>query len=92
MQKLIYIVEDETDILELVSMKLQAAGYETKCFERALPMLKALETEVPDLIILNLMLPDLTVWKPVTIKGNPATENIPILMLTARSGLKTGLV
>ncbi len=89
MQKLIYIVEDETDILELVSMKLQAAGYETKCFERALPMLKALETEVPDLIILDLMLPDLDGMEACKrIKGNPATENIPILMLTARVGIE----
>ena len=85
MQKLIYIVEDETDILELVALKLQAAGYETKCFERATPMLEALKTEKPSLIVLDLMLPDLDGMEACKqIKGDPATESIPILMLTAR--------
>jgi two-component system phosphate regulon response regulator PhoB/two-component system alkaline phosphatase synthesis response regulator PhoP len=85
MQKLIYIVEDETDILELVALKLQAAGYETKCFEKATPMLEALKTETPSLIVLDLMLPDLDGMEACKqIKGNPATEGIPILMLTAR--------
>ncbi|MGI6197792.1 MAG: response regulator transcription factor [Candidatus Cloacimonadaceae bacterium] len=85
MQKLIFIVEDETDILELVAMKLQAAGYETKCFERAIPMLEALEEEIPSLIVLDLMLPDMDGMEACKkIKGNPATESIPILMLTAR--------
>lgn len=85
MQKLIYIVEDETDILELVALKLQAAGYETKCFERATPMLEALKTEKPSLIVLDLMLPDLDGMEACKqIKGDPTTESIPILMLTAR--------
>lgn len=85
MQKLIYIVEDETDILELVALKLQAAGYETKCFERATPMLEALQAEKPSLIVLDLMLPDLDGMEACKqIKGDPATESIPILMLTAR--------
>lgn len=85
MQKLIFIVEDETDILELVAMKLQAAGYEAKCFERAIPMLEALEEEIPSLIVLDLMLPDMDGMEACKkIKGNPATESIPILMLTAR--------
>ena len=85
MQNLIYIVEDETDILELVALKLQGAGYETRCFERAIPMLEALEEEIPSLIVLDLMLPDLDGMEACKkIKGNPATESIPILMLTAR--------
>ncbi len=85
MQNLIYIVEDETDILELVALKMQTAGFETRCFERAIPMLQALETEVPCLIILDLMLPDLDGLEACKkIKTDPATQSIPILMLTAR--------
>ncbi len=85
MKNLIYIVEDETDILELVSLKMQSAGFDTRCFERATPMLKKLETETPSLIILDLMLPDMDGLEACsTIKSDPALQNIPILMLTAR--------
>ncbi len=57
--KKIFVVEDETDILELIRMKLESAGFVTKGFKKALPMLNLLKIEHPDLIILDLMLPDL---------------------------------
>jgi DNA-binding response OmpR family regulator len=48
-------------------------------------MLEALEEEIPSLIVLDLMLPDMDGMEACKkIKGNPATESIPILMLTAR--------
>jgi two-component system phosphate regulon response regulator PhoB/two-component system alkaline phosphatase synthesis response regulator PhoP len=89
MQKLIYIVEDEADILELLSLKLGAAGFATACFTEAKPMLSALEKRVPDLILLDLMLPDLDGFDVCArLKGDPSLEKIPVIMLTARVGVE----
>ncbi len=86
---LIYIVEDESDILELLQMEIGAAGYRTLGFERAQVMLEALQSEAPRLIVLDLMLPDidgLEVCK--RLKANAQYKTIPIMMLTARSDLE----
>jgi len=89
MQNLIYIVEDEADILELVSLKMKGAGFDTMCFKRAKPMLERLEEQIPNLIILDLMLPDLDGMEACKeIKANPALEKIPILMLTASTDIE----
>lgn len=92
MNKLIYIVEDETDILELISLKLENAGFKTRGFETAAPMLTRLKSEDPDLILLDLMLPDLDGLEVCKIlKSDPSTERIPVLMLTARTDLEDKL-
>jgi two-component system phosphate regulon response regulator PhoB/two-component system alkaline phosphatase synthesis response regulator PhoP len=86
--KKIFVVEDETDILELIRMKLESAGFVTKGFKTALPMLNLLKIEHPDLIILDLMLPDLDGMEVcLRIKKDKTTSAIPILMLTARTDL-----
>ena len=51
--KKIFVVEDEKDILELIRMKLESAGFVTKGFKTALPMLNLLKIEHPDFIILD---------------------------------------
>ena len=87
--KKIFVVEDETDILELIRMKLESAGFVTKGFKTALPMLNLLKIEHPDLIILDLMLPDLDGMEVcLRIKKDKTTSAIPILMLTARTDLE----
>lgn len=92
MSKMIYIVEDETDILELISLKLRNAGFKPRGFETAAPMFALLKSEHPDLILLDLMLPEmdgLEVCK--MLKSEPSTEKIPVLMLTARTDLEDKL-
>ncbi|PKN72035.1 MAG: two-component system response regulator [Candidatus Cloacimonetes bacterium HGW-Cloacimonetes-3] len=89
MSKLLYIVEDEADILELVLMKLEAAGFSTKGFERAEPMLQSLKVSAVDLIILDVMLPGMDGMEVCQkLKSDPATENIPVIMLTARTDIE----
>ncbi len=89
MSKLLYIVEDEADILELVQMKLEDAGFSTKGFERAEPMLQSLKSGAVDLIILDLMLPGMDgIEVCQKLKSDPATENIPVIMLTARTDIE----
>jgi two-component system alkaline phosphatase synthesis response regulator PhoP len=81
----ILIVDDEQDIVELVSYNLEKEGLKTvKAFdgEAALGMVRS---EKPDLMILDLMLPKmngLDVCK--AIRRNPETANLPIIMLTAK--------
>lgn len=81
----IYIVDDEPDILELVNLSLTKAGFLTDTFERAEPMLKALAQKSPDLLILDLMLPDadgLELCKK--LRSQDKYKKLPIVMLTAR--------
>ncbi len=85
MDKMIYIVEDETDILELVQLKLQQAGFDTQGFGSVKPMLQSLKSNSIDLLILDLMLPDMDGMEVCRIlKSDPAYKKLPIIMLTAR--------
>jgi len=83
--KKILIVEDEKDILHLVKMYLEKEGYRTSTATTGLEGLKQVKTEHPDLIILDLMLPEmdgLEVCK--RIRGDRETARIPMIMLTAK--------
>ncbi|MDQ1351533.1 MAG: DNA-binding response regulator [Acidobacteriota bacterium] len=85
-KKRVFIVEDEPDILELIALNLKKAGYEVDKFSEAGPMLAMLKKKVPDLLILDLMLPDhdgLDVCK--TLKNDKKYPDFPIIMVTART-------
>jgi two-component system phosphate regulon response regulator PhoB/two-component system alkaline phosphatase synthesis response regulator PhoP len=85
-KKLVFVVEDEPDILSLIAINLEKSGYDVEKYTEAGPMLKTLEKRVPDLIILDLMLPDydgLDVCK--TLKKNDTYSGIPIIMVTAKT-------
>jgi DNA-binding response OmpR family regulator len=87
-KQLIFIVEDEPDILELIAINLKKAGYEVEKFTEAGPMMTMLEKNqmVPDLIILDLMLPDhdgLEVCK--SLRKSEIYSDIPIIMVTAKT-------
>jgi DNA-binding response OmpR family regulator len=85
MSQLIAIVEDEPDIIELVSLHLKRGGFATEAFEDAGMFLQFLNSRVPDLIILDLMLPDadgLEICK--YLKKRDDYSSVPIIMLTAK--------
>jgi len=85
MNKLIAIIDDEPDILELVSLHLTKAGFSVKEFADADSFNEFIETNTPDLIVLDLMLPDtdgLELCK--TLKKKDAFAAIPVIMLTAK--------
>lgn len=86
MNELIAIIDDEPDILELVSLHLTRSGFKVKEFLDAESFLKFLSSKTPDLIILDLMLPDsngIEVCK--YLKSNQDFRYIPIIMLTAKA-------
>lgn len=84
--KLVAIVDDEPDIVELVALNLQKAGFKTKTFEDAEGLFKFLKSNVPDLVVLDLMLPDADGYEICKyLKKEDKFSSIPVIMLTARS-------
>lgn len=83
---MIYCLEDDPVILELIGYSLKSAGMENRCFERPSAFRAALAEGIPDLILLDIMLPEedgLSVLK--SLRANEATAQVPVILLTARS-------
>lgn len=88
----ILVVDDEKDIIELLQYNLEKEGYRISYAYSGEKCLENVKIELPDLILLDLMLPEidgLDVCK--FLKNNPQTSHIPIIMLTAK-GEETDIV
>jgi two-component system phosphate regulon response regulator PhoB len=82
----ILVVDDEEDLLELIRYNLTKEGYRVDCVGSGEQAIAAARTTVPDLIVLDLLLPNvdgLDVCKQ--LKSDPKTQHVPIVMLTAKS-------
>jgi DNA-binding response OmpR family regulator len=84
-QRLIAVLDDEADIVELVRFQLEAAGFKVQGFTSPESFLRWLERTVPDLVILDLMLPgtdglEITKW----LRRQERLAAVPVLILTAR--------
>lgn len=80
----ILVVDDEEDILELVSFNLEKEGYKVSCVDTGEKAVEA-ASKAPDLIVLDLMLPGIDGLEVCrTLKNDTKTNNIPIIMLTAK--------
>lgn len=85
MQKKILIVEDEESLLKLESILLTTKGYLVQGVTTGLAALEAIEEEVPDLVLLDVMLPKMDGFEVCSrIKQNPDTQDIPVVLLTAK--------
>lgn len=83
---LIYIVEDDESIREIETIALKNSNYIVSAFENAKEFYKKLDELVPDLILLDVMLPDESGYDIVRkLRKRPATQDIPIIMVTART-------
>lgn len=83
---LIYIVEDDESIREIETIALKNSNYIVSAFENAKEFYKKLDELVPDLILLDVMLPDESGYDIVRkLRKRPATQNIPIIMVTAKT-------
>jgi phosphate regulon transcriptional regulator PhoB len=81
----ILIVDDEKDIVELLQYNLKKEGYNVNCVFNGEQCLEYLKSEFPNLILLDLMLPEIDGIEVCKIlKRNPQTSNISIIMLTAK--------
>jgi len=85
MKPKILIVDDEPDALEVLGFKLREAGFALTFATDGSKALAAVRAERPDLIVLDLMLPEIDGLEVCKIlRRDPATVSIPILMLTAK--------
>lgn len=83
MNEKIGIVDDEKDILELIDVNLRNSGFKTYLFENGESAIKTLEKEVLDLMIVDLMLPDIDGFELVKLIKSKY-PNIPVIILTAK--------
>jgi len=83
---LVAIVDDEPDILTLVSLHLRRAGFRVKEFSDATGFLTFASRQVPDLVVLDLMLPDMDGADVCRqLKETERLAQVPVIMLTARA-------
>lgn len=83
---MIYIVEDDASIRELEQYALASNGYETKGCEDAASFWAALQNDRPELVILDVMLPDEDGYQILAkLRANAATAATPVIMVTAKT-------
>ena len=84
MQYKILVVDDEPDIVELISFNLKAEGYEVLTAANGLEALNQARAALPDLIVLDIMIPELDGLAVCEIlRKLPSTAPIPVIMVTA---------
>lgn len=83
MAKMIYIVDDEENILEIIEYNLQKNGYDIKGFGDGKSFLDYFKTKKPDLVILDLMLPDIDGFD--ICKDIKEKTDVPVIILSAKS-------
>lgn len=85
LKRVVYF-EDESDMVELVRIILGREGYHVEGVREGQVGLQAIKEELPDIILLDLMMPDMDGWEIFRqIKNDEATMNIPIIVITAKA-------
>lgn len=86
MQELIFVVEDDSGIQDLYECAFASSGFLFESFYTAEDMLERIKSVLPDLIVLDIMLPKLDGIETLKIlKQNPKTANIPVILVSAKS-------
>ena len=92
---MVYILEDDDNIRKLINYSLKSQGFEVQDFALPTAFWSALQTKNPDLLLLDIMLPEedgISILK--RLRSNPKTSTIPVIMLTAKDSeydIVTGL-
>lgn len=83
--RMIYYVEDDTNIRDLTVYALKQAGFEAAGFTCGRDFFKACDEKTPDLVLLDIMLPEMDGLEILReLRSLPSTKNIPVMMLTAK--------
>ena len=86
MARKILTCDDEKHIVRLIQVNLERQGYEVITAFNGLECLEKVKEDRPDLIVLDVMMPEMTGFEVLEkLKKDPDTENIPVIMLTARA-------
>ena len=84
-KKTIMVVDDNPDIITIVKTILEGKGYSVLSAYSGPELLTCLESQKPDLIVLDIMMPQMDGLEVLTrLKGAPDTSSIPIILLTAK--------
>ncbi|BCY18829.1 MAG: response regulator transcription factor [Chloroflexi bacterium] len=84
-KRIIYI-EDDSDMIDLVSLILTRRGFSVKGADGGVKGLEMVLADVPDLVLLDLMMPDLDGWDVYQqMKAQSKTRNIPVIVITAKA-------
>ncbi len=82
-KKKILVVDDDRDDLKMLSMILEPEGYDVVTAENGVEALEKVESEDPDLILLDVMMPELDGFAACDkLKSSPASQGIPVVLLT----------
>lgn len=85
-KKRILCIDDEVDTLDLLRLVLERRGFEVLTASDGEQGLKMLVEERPDVLLLDIMMPDPDGWQIFhTMKKTPSMANIPVIMVTARA-------
>ena len=86
MAKTILVVDDERHIVRLVQVNLERAGYEVTTAYDGVEALEAVNVELPDMIILDVMMPRMDGFEALKkLRADDKTKDIPVIMLTAKA-------
>lgn len=83
--KTIIVVDDNPDIVNIVKTILEGKGYDVMCAYSGAELFTKLKEKKPDLIILDIMMPEMDGLEVLTrLKGVPDTASLPVILLTAK--------
>ena len=83
---LIYVVEDDPGIQEIETIALRNSNYTVHAFDRAQTFFAEIDSILPDLVLLDIMLPDLDGYAILRrLRADPRTKRIPVIMVTAKT-------
>ena len=84
--KIILCIEDEQEMIDLIRLILSRRGFDVRVANSGEEGLAIIRKEHPDLILLDLMMPDMDGWEVYQqMKADDATKNIPVIVVTARA-------
>ncbi|MGE5073982.1 MAG: response regulator transcription factor [Anaerolineae bacterium] len=85
-QKRILCIEDEPEMIDLIRLILGRRGYQVSGATGGLAGLQAVRMERPDLVLLDLMMPDMDGWEVYQqMKADDNTRHIPVIVVTAKA-------
>jgi len=84
--KLILYIEDEPEMIDLIRLILNRRGFEVKGANGGKEGLESIRKEKPDLVLLDLMMPDMDGWEVYQqMKADETTRDIPVIVVTAKA-------
>ena len=81
----IMVVDDHPDLVEIVRITLETEGFNVRCFYNGQQLFAGLKEQKPDLILLDIMMPQMNGWEVLRrLKEDPGMASIPVILLTAK--------